>query len=115
MPFMKNRLLKAIARERIERLFEFARTYAQSDPEAAREAVSIARRIAQRARLRIPKPYKLLFCRKCGNLFLGSSSFSVRVRDRMTTHVVVKCLRCGWIRRYPAQKEKHIKSTAQKL
>ncbi|MCS7136389.1 MAG: ribonuclease P [Nitrososphaerota archaeon] len=112
---MKNRLLKAIARERVERLFEFARIYAQSDPEAAREAVTIARRIAQRARMRIPKKHKLMFCRKCGNLFLGSGSFSVRIRNRRSTHVVVRCLKCGWIRRYPALKEKHIRSTSQKL
>jgi len=111
---MKGHLIKAIARERIERLFEFARAYAQSDPEAAREAVAIARRIAQRARMRIPKQYRLTFCRRCGNLFLGSGSFSVRVRDRRSTHVVVRCLKCGWIRRYPATKEKHIRSVARK-
>ncbi|MEM0456671.1 MAG: ribonuclease P [Nitrososphaerota archaeon] len=111
---MKNRLLKSIARDRVERLFEFAKAYVQSDPEAAREAVSIARRIAQRARLRIPKPYKLMFCRKCGNLFLEPRSFSVRIRDRRSTHVVVRCLKCGWMRRYPAFKEKHIRSAVQK-
>jgi len=112
---MKGHLIKAIARERIERLFEFARAYAQSDPEAAREAVAIAMRIAQRARMRIPKQYRLIFCRRCGNLFLGSGSFSIRVRDRRSTHVVVRCLKCGWIRRYPAIKEKHIRSVVRKL
>jgi len=110
---MKSRLLRMIARERVDRLFEFAMLSARSDLEAAREAVAIARRIAQRARIRIPKRYKLMFCRKCGNLFLGTDSFSVRVRDRRSTHVVVRCLRCGWVRRYPAVKEKQIRSAAR--
>ncbi|MEM2910630.1 MAG: ribonuclease P [Nitrososphaerota archaeon] len=112
---MRDRLLRTIARERIDRLFKFARAYAQSDPEAAREAVAIARRMAQRARIRIPKQYRLMFCRKCGNLFLGPNSFSVRIRDRRSTHVVVRCLKCGRVRRYPVLKEKTHKVGRSKL
>ena len=106
MPAAGSRMLKAIAEERIRRLFEFAKAYAESNPEAAENAVAIARRIAQRARVRIPKKYRLMFCKKCGNLFLKPGSFTVRVRPRRSTHVVLRCLRCGWTKRYPAVREK---------
>lgn len=89
---------------RIKRLFDFAIAHADSMPEEAEEAVRIARRIAQRARVRLPRQYRVLFCRKCGNLFLRPDSFTVRVRPRRSTHVVVRCKRCGWTRRYCSTK-----------
>lgn len=106
---MKKQLI-AIAKSRIKRLFDFAKAYVETDPEAAEEAIDIARRIAQRVRIRLPKEYKILFCRRCGNFFLKPRSFTVRVRPRRSTHVVVRCNRCGWTRRYYAFKKSYKES-----
>ena len=92
--------------ERIARLMEFAERHASERPELARDAVLLAMRIARKARVRIPYRYRRLFCRKCGTPFLTSGSLRVRVRARRSTHVVITCLRCGYVKRIPALREK---------
>ncbi|MEM1676797.1 MAG: ribonuclease P, partial [Nitrososphaerota archaeon] len=62
---MVSRELRKIALERIERLMDFAKKHALERPEIARQAVLLAMRIAQKARLRIPRRYRLMYCRKC--------------------------------------------------
>lgn len=101
---MIKRDVKKIALERIERLMEFAEKYAAGEPELARKAVLQAMRIAQKARIKIPKRYKWSFCRKCGASFYTPGSFTIRVRDRRSTHIVIRCNRCGYIKRIPVKK-----------
>lgn len=92
--------------ERIERLMEFAERHARERPELARKAVLQAMRIAQKARVRIPRRHRRMFCRKCGTPFWVPGSFTVRVRSRRSTHIVIRCKVCGHLKRIPAQKEK---------
>jgi len=100
-----SRELKKIALERINRLMDFAERHAAERPEIAKEAILLAMRIAQKARVRIPKKYKRMFCRKCGTPFWTPNSFTVRIRDRRSTHVVIRCLKCGYIKRIPVSKK----------
>lgn len=93
-----------IALDRIDRLMDFAKRHAVERPEIARKAILLAMRIAQKARVRIPKKYKRMFCRKCGTSFWTPNSFTIRVRDRRSTHIVIKCMRCGYIKRIPVNK-----------
>ncbi len=102
---MVSRELKKIALERINRLMDFAERHAAERPEIAKEAILLAMRIAQKARVRIPKKYKRMFCRKCGTPFWTPNSFTVRIRDRRSTHVVIRCLKCGYIKRIPVSKK----------
>ncbi|MDJ0270064.1 MAG: hypothetical protein NXY59_05915 [Aigarchaeota archaeon] len=69
-------------------------------PEYAVRAVRQAQRLAQKVRLRLPTTLKRRFCRKCGTPFIGSQTFSVRVRQNRATHVVVRCKLCGHTRRF---------------
>lgn len=103
---MGSREIRRIALDRISRLMEFAERHASKRPELARNAVLQAMRISQKARVRIPAPYRRMFCRKCGTFFRAPGSFTVRVRDRRSTHVVIKCRVCGHVKRFPAVKEK---------
>ena len=98
--------VKRIALERIERLMEFAKRHAEDHPELAREAGRLALRIARKARVRFPARYRRLICRKCGTPFYIPGSFTVRVRDRRSTHVVIRCNVCGYVKRIPAVREK---------
>ncbi|MEM1583973.1 MAG: ribonuclease P [Nitrososphaerota archaeon] len=101
---MVSRELKKIALDRVCRLMDFARKHAIEKPEIAREAALLAMRIAQKARVRMPRKYKRMFCKKCGTLFWTPYSFTVRIRDRRSTHIVIKCLKCGYIKRIPVKK-----------
>ena len=104
--------VKRIALDRIARLMEFARRHAEERPELAREAGRLALRIARKARIRIPIRYRRLICRKCGTPFYIPGSFTVRVRDRRSTHVVIRCNYCGYVKRIPAVREKRLRRIA---
>ena len=105
---------RRIALDRIERLMEFAKRHAAERPELAREAGKLVLRIARKAKVRIPIRHKRFICRKCGTPFYIPGSFTVRVRDRRSTHVVIRCKTCGYIKRIPAIREKKARSKTKK-
>ena len=87
-----------IAAERIERLGALAREAARAGrTERARRYVRLARRIAQRHRLSLPKPFERATCDACDRYLLPGRNARVRTRDG---HVVVTC-ECGAQQRYP--------------
>ncbi len=98
--------VRRIALDRIARLMEFARRHAVERPELAREAGNLVLRICGKARIRLPKTYRRLICRKCGTPFYIPGSFRVRVRSGRSTHIVITCVTCGYIKRIPAVREK---------
>ncbi|MEM1944620.1 MAG: ribonuclease P [Nitrososphaerota archaeon] len=87
-------------------LLDFALNYYRQYPQFAISAVRMAQRIAMKHRLRLPPRLKRRFCRKCGMPFIGPSTFSVRVRAGRRRYVVVRCLGCGYVRRYPTHHER---------
>ena len=72
--------IRKIALKRIKRLFELAKEMSHDDPELAQRYVNIARRIAMRARVRLPREYRRMICRKCKSFIIpfnkGGSSKS---------------------------------------
>jgi RNase P subunit RPR2 len=98
--------VRRIALDRIARLMEFAKRHASKRPELAREAGKLILKICRKARIRLPADYKRLICRKCGTPFYIPNSFRVRVRGRRSTHVVITCTTCGYVKRIPATREK---------
>ena len=111
MTLLKGSLseVKRIALDRVTRLMEFARRHARERPELAMEAGKLILRICRKARIRLPTRYRRLICRKCGTPFYIPGSFRVRVRDGRSTHVVITCNVCGYIKRIPAVREKRRK------
>ena len=92
---------KQIALERVQTLFQLATEVVHKDPEQAQRYVQIARRIAMRARLRLPKEYRRLVCRKCKSFILPGVNCRVRIQQRREPHIVVTCLNCGGYSRIP--------------
>ncbi|MDS0259278.1 ribonuclease P [Haloarcula sp. S1CR25-12] len=89
---------ETIARERIERLQSMAREAVRDGrDERAREYVRRARRIAERHRLRLPRPFARSICRSCDTFLVAGHNARVRTQSG---HVVVTC-ECGAQARYP--------------
>lgn len=87
-----------IAAERIEWLAARAREAARADrTERARRYVRLARRIAQRHRLSLPRAFDRATCDACDRYQIPGRNARVRTRDG---HVVVTC-ECGAQQRYP--------------
>jgi len=97
---------KAIALRRIRRLFELALAVVKEEPELADRYAELARRIAMRARVRLPPEYKRLICKRCKRLIVPGLTCRVRLQPRREPHVAITCLRCGGIYRIPIKGRK---------
>ncbi|MEM0348598.1 MAG: hypothetical protein QXD24_00240 [Candidatus Caldarchaeum sp.] len=97
----------------VKKILDFAETIYPDGGEKAVEAVRLAMRVAQKTRLRLPPQLRRRFCRKCGTPWTGPSTFSVRVRGKRATHVVVRCKTCGHTRRFYALKRRKTSKPAK--
>ena len=101
---MVSRVIRRIARERMEILFNKAITVHETDPRLAQRYVELARRIGMKVRVRIPRKYKRLLCRKCKRFIHPGCTLRVRVKPGGQPHIAFTCLRCGHITRIPIKK-----------
>ncbi len=104
--FRMHSTAKQIARQRIQVLFQRAKSIYKSDPKLALRYVGTARKIAMAARLRLPLEYRRQICKNCNALLVPGLSCRVRVKPRRETHVVVTCLSCGHQKRIPLRVKK---------
>ncbi len=95
----EKKLEREIALSRIEKLIEMAEKMKFEDYELSKRYVTIARKIAMKYRVRIPKELRI-FCKKC---FYPYRHDRIRVRVRKN-RVVITCLNCGYVKRVPLKK-----------
>ncbi len=101
----KNKIRK-IAIKRIRRLFDLAKEILHERPDLAQRYVEIARKIAMRARIRLPRESRLLICRHCKRFIFPGVSSRVRIQSRREPHIVITCLYCGKHMRKPLRRRK---------
>lgn len=87
-----------MAEERIERLFVLAEKAFPERPELADRYVEIARDISMRHRVSIPGDLKRRVCKECHAYLVPGRNSRTRLDGR---NVVITCLKCGAIKRYP--------------
>ena len=100
----KNKAIsKNIAQERIQYLFELARTELSLGTGKTERYVSLARKIGMRHRVSIPANLKRNFCKDCGSLLMPGQNSRVRLKNG---YITITCLECGGIKRYPFKSSK---------
>ncbi len=92
--------------ERIELLYEQALKTYRSDYELAQRYVTLARRIAMRARVRQPRYLKRVVCKHCKSLIVPGYNCRVRIRQRREPHVTIYCMVCKRFTRIPLRRRK---------
>jgi len=92
---------RQIALQRIRTLFRLAEEKIREEPQLAQRYAEIARKIAMRAKLRLPKEYRRMICRHCKSFIYPGVNCRVRVQQRREPHMVITCLVCGKITRIP--------------
>ena len=97
--------IKEIAQKRIERLFELAIEMLHERPDLSQRYVEIARKIAMRARVKLPREKRLLICRHCKKFIFPGVSSRIRIQKRREPHIVITCLHCGGYMRIPLRKK----------
>ena len=103
---MNKRSARKIALERVRVLFQLAGENVHKKPDLAQRYVEVARKIAMRTRLHLPKEFRLQVCRHCKRFIMPGVGSRVRVQPRRDSHVVVTCLYCRGITRIPLGKRK---------
>jgi len=85
----------------VRRLLQLADEIYRRDKALAISYGDLARRIAMRSRVRIPKEWRWRFCRHCKKLLYPGVNMSVRARSRRMPHLVIRCYECGGVSRRP--------------
>ncbi len=98
----EQREKRKIAKERIDILFTLAERVFPHEPELANRYVEIALAVQQKARIRMPRKWKRRYCKRCHSFLVPGVNARVRLRNG---RVVIKCLECGHIMRYPYIRE----------
>jgi len=103
----KPEFWKTIAKERIQILFDQAKSEFSKHPERSKRYVELARKIGMRYNVRFTKGMKMKFCRGCSSYLKPGVNCRVRTRKDKQS-VILTCLECGNVSRYPYIKEKKI-------
>jgi ribonuclease P protein subunit RPR2 len=97
---------RRIALQRVRTLFSLANETIHEDPALAQRYVSLARKIAMAAKLRLPKEYRRQVCRHCKSFILPGVNCRVRIKQHREPHVVITCLVCNGQTRIPLKEKK---------
>jgi ribonuclease P protein subunit RPR2 len=92
----KNKL-KEIALQRVNDLMKEAKDNVKEDKELSRKYVQLARKIAMKVNLRLPKEIKIKFCKYCDSYWTPGKNLRVRVDKNK---IIYYCLDCKHFRRY---------------
>ena len=97
----EKRLEQDIALQRIIYLLKLAESVIHYDYNLAQRYAQLAVRIARRARVKIPMPYKMFICKKCNSFLYPGINCRVRIRCNRFPHITITCLVCGNVMRRP--------------
>eukprot|EP00753_Platysulcus_tardus_P000596 PLAT10571.1.p1 GENE.PLAT10571.1~~PLAT10571.1.p1 ORF type:complete len:199 (+),score=9.70 PLAT10571.1:68-598(+) len=73
----------------------------ERNPALAHHLTHTMRAVADRAVVRMQPEVKRTICKRCSALLYPGISSTVRIRKGSESRVVVRCKRCGAVRRYP--------------
>jgi ribonuclease P protein subunit RPR2 len=97
---------RQIAQQRIRKLFNLAKEKIRDEPELAQRYAAVARKIAMRAKLRLPAEYRRMVCKHCKSFIYPGVNCRVRVQQRREPHMAVTCQICGETTRIPLRKKR---------
>lgn len=92
-----------IASERMNILFNLAEESFHKNPQRSDRYTEMARNIATKYNIRMPRIWKRRFCKNCNKFLKPGNNCKIRLRDSCVT---IKCLECGNIVNIPYIKEK---------
>jgi len=92
--------LKRVAKARIEELFVQAQEMFSLDPSLSTRYVFLARKLAMRFKVRIPRELKRRFCKHCYTYLVASKNARVRVQNKK---VIILCENCRKFTRIPVK------------
>ena len=98
-----EKMMRDLALQRIKLLYKYALNEARRDNiKLARRYIYLIKRIAAKARVKVPRRIKRSVCKNCQIPLIPGITSRVRLQSEgKGSRIVVTCLVCGWIHRYP--------------
>lgn len=94
-------ITRRIAKARMNYLFQKADEMFPNNKKLANRYIYLARRYAQRAKIRIPADWKKRICHKCKGLLYPGINCRTRIHSKgKGTHISTTCLDCHKTTRY---------------
>ncbi|MBW2991925.1 ribonuclease P [Candidatus Woesearchaeota archaeon] len=93
---------RRIALQRIKTLFNEARSAFKNEPKLSDRYVELARKIAMKSKVRIPRHLKRQFCKHCHSFLIPSKNCTVRLQK---SRVIYTCHNCNKIMRFSYLRE----------
>ena len=103
-PVIPKSKQKEIAKERVKKLFSEAEKVFSRNKSLAHRYVTLARKIAMKVKLRMPRELKRKYCKHCYKFLMPGVNARVRTRDGK---VIISCLECKKFMRIPVRKRKN--------
>ena len=97
---------KEIAGERVEMLLELAVKTHGTDSALTQRYADLAKKIITRSKVRMPRQYKRLICKRCGRFIVPGPDARFRLRQAREPHLVITCLHCRSVYRIPLGRRK---------
>ncbi|MHA1124165.1 MAG: ribonuclease P protein component 4 [Candidatus Heimdallarchaeota archaeon] len=86
--------IKKIALERIEILLEKADKVYRTDPTLAQNYAEKARKVAMKARVRLPRKWRFRFCSSCKKYLYPGINARIRIKSGNPSRVIFHCDYC---------------------
>lgn len=100
-----------IAMKRINILFTQAKRIVKEDKELANRYIELARKIAMKFNLKLPKELRKMVCRSCKRFLMPGITAKTRIKNRT---LYIYCYFCKHINRYPLEKKKVLEKNRDK-
>ena len=100
-PKLSKQKQKQVAKERIKILFEQAEQAFSKNKALANRYVTLARKVAMKVRLRMPRELKRKYCKHCYKFLMPGTNARIRTRDGK---VIISCFECKKFTRIPIKK-----------
>lgn len=97
-PKIPKKQQKEIAKERISKLFQQAEEAFPKNKDLANRYVTLARKIAMKVKLRMPREYKRRYCKHCYKYLMPGENCRIRT---YRGKVIISCLECKKFTRIP--------------
>ena len=99
--YKKPQQLQKIAENRVKLMLQLAKEVFNNDQELADKYVKIARRVAMKHKIKLPRSTKKKFCRHCHRYLVPSVNCRVRLHKH---RLIYYCFHCKHYMRHPIKK-----------
>ena len=91
--------------ERINKLIKLAEENFKEHPKRSHRYIELIRKLSMRYNVRLPREIKRRICNKCHRFLVPGENSRIRANKRQEA-IIITCLECNNVMRYPYRKEK---------